>query len=170
VRTSGTASHDAAMKLVAVCIAVIVASACGHHPASTAPLFAVMERKPCLGPCPVYTVYVYADGTVEYNGEYSVRERGMRVALVGRDKLAAIADAFARAQFDTIGDHARAECTCQPGATIAYNGRTVRHNHGDPTAPWRLYTLEFDIDHILGTSRWVGREHLYVPACGATDP
>ena len=76
----------------------------------------------------------------------------------------------ARAQFGSIGDHTRASCTCQPGATLAYRGRIIRHNHGDPTAPWRLYALEAEIDRILDTQRWVGGDHIYVPACGASDP
>lgn len=145
---------------------VLAIVACAHHPASKAPILAVMERSPCLGECPVYTVTVYEDGVVEYEGRWHVKREGFVVADGSLQMLRAIRHAFARADFVRLADHSQPRCTDQPTVKLTYRGRTIKHDHGDPSAPERLFVLEDSIDRILDTRRWVGRGWVYFPACG----
>ena len=41
-----------------------------------------LQRTACFGACPVYTVSIYADGTVAYNGERFVEVEGTQTGSI----------------------------------------------------------------------------------------
>ena len=47
-----------------------------------------LKRGPCYGPCPVYTVTIYSDGTVHYTGEKFVKVTGHREYKIPEDSAA----------------------------------------------------------------------------------
>ena len=136
---------------------------------SPAPILATLERTGCFGTCPIYSVTVRTDGTVEYEGRRFVKLRGHRVGKLDAHQLAALRAAFSEAKFLALEDRfACFEATDNPSAIVTYRSgdkvRTLRHYYGCLSAPKTMETLERKVDEIAGTEKWVGtreeRKHL----------
>ncbi|HEX7336736.1 MAG TPA: DUF6438 domain-containing protein [Gemmatimonadales bacterium] len=132
------------------------------------PQAVVLERSPCFGSCPVYTVAVSPDGAVTYQGRAHVRRVGAAEARVSRDQVTALLNELDRAGFFTFANrYVQGEPACgryvtdSPSATttVTYRGRTksVVHDYGCGSAPGALVVLERRIDEVLGTGKWTGR-------------
>lgn len=130
--------------LVAV---VLVAAACAtirsnphppgpNAPAGPAPLLAAIEREPCFGFCPVCRAEVLAGGTLRYRGVRWVKLTGEHVDRLRPDQLDELADAFQAARFETFApSDEQMHVTDLSTVTLTWRGHTVRHYHGDRTAP-----------------------------------
>ncbi|MFD2721733.1 DUF6438 domain-containing protein [Hymenobacter monticola] len=77
------------------------------------------ERTPCFGTCPVYTMQVYADGRVAYEGRH-------HVPLIGRKEFklpaAAVADMLRQAKeahFETFQEQYKSGVTDMPSTIVA---------------------------------------------------
>lgn len=124
-------------------------------------VLASLERTLCYGACPAYKVTVYADGSVEYVGERYVKLKGRHTGKIGAAEIAAIEAAFEEAKYFELRDaYEKMEVTDNPSVITSYRRggltKTVRHYHGDRSAPKSLNTLEDRFDEIVGTERWIG--------------
>jgi hypothetical protein len=122
-----------------------------------------LERTACYGRCPIYKVTVLRDGTVLWEGERFVKTVGKATAKLPAAAQAQLADAFKAADFFALQDkYERYDITDHPSAIVSLDDgkrrKTVRHYHGDSSAPKALYALEDSLDRIIGTSKWIGRE------------
>jgi len=126
-----------------------------------------LERGPCFGACPMYTLTVWGDGRVEFDGRRFVAQEGRDTAQV---PPADVARLFALA--DSIGFHdlpaditpaneraCGGAWTDMPSATVTIErgaaSHTVNHYHGCPAAPESLTRFEERIDQVAGTRRWL---------------
>ena len=138
----------------------MVLAACGPKrppgPASTAPVVVQMKRDACLGACPVYTVTIYADGVVQFDGKYYVAAKGRHTHTVTQKAIDDLRAQFARYRFASWGNFNEIDCYDMPGATITFEGHTVDHAYGDKDAPEELTWLESDIDFAAEVQEWVG--------------
>ncbi len=128
------------------------------EPASPAPLLS-LKRTPCFGRCPVYTVELFADGRLHFVGDANVRERGEHEGKLTAEQLAAVTariDASDFAKWKT--SYEKHTVSDLPGAVLTWNGKTIRHYHGDESAPVDLMALETELDALLGTSVWIRGE------------
>ncbi|HET6764904.1 MAG TPA: DUF6438 domain-containing protein, partial [Longimicrobiaceae bacterium] len=128
-----------------------------------------LERTPCHGTCPVYTVSLYGDGRVAWHGERFVPATGDSTARVSP---AAVQALVARARglgffaadsaYDYQTPHCGAYATDLPGTVIRVraDGRVhqVRHDYGCRGAPASLRQLAAAIDSVAGVARWRGAE------------
>ena len=122
------------------------------------------ERTACYGRCPIYTVTVLRDGTVQWEGERFVKVTGGKAT--GRADGAALvelAEAFEKAHYFTLKDkYTSYDITDHPSANTSYDDGAHKsrspHYHGDRSAPAELSELEERIDQIVGTSKWIGRD------------
>ena len=155
---------------VVTAIATLAATACARkavEPAvpSGAPVVA-LERRPCYGTCPVYTVALYADGTVVFDGRRFVLSMGRhatRVAARDVSRLVAQFNGFGFAALpdkiisgsSACGDYA----SDAPILVITLRQRdaekTVEHDRGCSAAPAFLSVLEQAVDSVAGTARWI---------------
>jgi hypothetical protein len=128
----------------------------------------VLERSPCFGSCPVYTVAVSPDGEVTYQGRAHVRQLGAAEARIPRQQVNGLLNELDRAGFFTFADrYVQGEPACgryvsdSPSATttVTYRGRTksIVHDYGCGSAPGALVVLERRVDEVLGTGKWTGR-------------
>jgi len=122
-----------------------------------------LERTACYGRCPIYKVTVLRDGTVLWEGERFVKVTGKARGKLDDKALAALADAFKAADFFALKDKYESyDITDHPSAVVAFDDgkrkKTVRHYHGDRSAPKAVYELEDAVDRIVGTAKWVGRD------------
>ena len=153
--------------LAAAC--VLLAASLAHADSSVpekgavAPVLASLQRSACYGRCPIYKVTVLRDGTVLWEGERFVKVTGKATAKLSAAALADLAKAFARADFFALQDKYESyDVTDHPSAiTIFDDGKrkkTIRHYHGDRSAPKVLDELEERIDEVVGAARWIGRD------------
>ena len=126
-------------------------------------LLASLDRGPCYGTCPVYTVTVYRDGKVEYVGTEYVKKKGKAVATLTADQLAALDKLFTDDHYLAYKDsYDDADFTDAPSARTAYappgasTAKYVGHYYGDTHAPESLSKLEAGFDTIVQTERWIG--------------
>jgi uncharacterized protein DUF6438 len=122
-----------------------------------------LERTACYGRCPIYKVTVLRDGTVLWEGERFVKTVGKATAKLPPAALAQLADAFKTADFFALHDKYESyDVTDHPSAVTTFDDgkrkKTVRHYHGDRSAPKAVYELEDAVDRIVGTAKWIGRE------------
>jgi len=149
--------------------------ACGHSPApepqanpAAAQGHLSLERRPCFGTCPVYTVTLERSGAVVFEGRRFVADTGTHTGSIP----AARADSLFRALdaagwFSFVDRYAMGEPSCQHFATdlpsviteVRMDGRVkrVEHDYGCTDAPPALEQLERRIDEVTEVGKWVRR-------------
>jgi len=124
-----------------------------------------LERTDCFGGCPVYKLTIIADGTVVFEGRRFVKQEGVTINSVSRERLKQLMAEFDRVKFFSLEDdytETRLSCpTDQPSAitSIRINGKskTINHYLGclEPKVPKGLTELENKIDEIVNTAQWL---------------
>ncbi len=139
-----------------------IASPSSRDIADDKTLVMTMSRSTCFGTCPDYTVRLYEDGTLEYEGRRFVKMKGSRKktldsATVQRVQQALVDSGIQQLEADC--------CSCQestdnPTVVITMitdtQRKTVDHYHGCTKAPAWLGKLEDRLDSLLGTDEFVG--------------
>jgi hypothetical protein len=154
---------------------VLLAGACGPAPApppSTRPEAPgdriVLERRPCFGACPVYTVTLERTGAVRFEGRRFVADTGVALGSIPPARADSLfREVDAAGFFDFADRYAMGTPDCGRYATdlpavvtdVRLGDRTkrVEHDHGCADAPAALSVLEGRIDTVAGVRRWVGR-------------
>jgi hypothetical protein len=127
-----------------------------------------LERTPCFGSCPVYSIAVSSSGVVTYEGRANVRRVGTATSQIPTKEVEALLIELERAGYFTFSDrYALSEPTCGRYSTdspsvissATFRGRTKRieHDYGCGGVPGALTLLENRIDEALGSGRWTGR-------------
>jgi len=126
-----------------------------------------LERTPCFGTCPVYTVAVSPSGEITYEGKAHVRLLGVASAKIPAQQVDALLSELEKAGYFSMANrYIASEPACgryvtdSPSAitTVSSRGRTKRieHDYGCGAAPGALVVLERRIDEVLGSARWTG--------------
>lgn len=128
-----------------------------------------LERTPCYGSCPVYTLLVRNDGSVWYHGEKFVSVVGEHNATLFPGALRRLLARFCAVDFFSLSDRSAGGLTDQASTilTLSVNGRTKRVEHygrggglrrDDPNRPVQemLDALAQAVDSETGSRRWVG--------------
>jgi len=150
-------------------------TACGRSPAPEAqanPAAAEghlsLERRPCFGTCPVYTVTLERSGAVIFEGRRFVADTGTHTATIPAARADSLFRALDAAGWFTFADrYGMGEPGCEHFATdlpsviteVRIDGRVkrVEHDHGCIGAPAALDELERRIDEVTGVEKWVRR-------------
>jgi hypothetical protein len=122
-----------------------------------------LERTPCYGTCPGYSVEIAGDGTVTYMGHHFVAEKGVRSAKIPQAAVRALFEAFVKADFFWSFDEYTAPITDLPTqvVSISFDGHSksvldyAGQHEGLPKA---IADLEEAIDTAAGTGKWIGHE------------
>jgi hypothetical protein len=128
----------------------------------------VLERTPCFGGCPVYTVSVSASGQVTYQGRAHVRRLGAASSRISSERVDSLLHELDAAGYFAFADkYLPSEPACgryatdSPSAVMTVNHRgrtkTIAHDYGCGSAPGALVVLERRIDEVLGSRQWTGR-------------
>jgi hypothetical protein len=154
--------------------AVLVVAACSRRepaPAAAAPESGpavTLERTPCFGTCPVYTVAIARGGEVTFTGKRYVADTGPATATIPPERVDSLlaeleaagyfgfADAYVM-DSPACGMYATDSPTVITSATRNGETKTIRHDRGCSGAPPELSQLEQRIDEVAGTGRWVGK-------------
>jgi hypothetical protein len=124
-----------------------------------------LERTPCFGSCPVYSVSIDAKGNVTYEGKKFVRVAGRRTDRVPVSAVAALLGTADHIGFFDLREFYRSVRNADGSETIVTDlpttfvtitraGRTkrVEDYYG---APEGLKALQQQIDETARTTRWI---------------
>lgn len=125
-----------------------------------------LERTPCFGGCPIYTVTLRADGTVRFEGKRFTHVHGVATDSIDPAAVAHLLAGIEDAGFFSLADrYDYGEPTCthyvtdQPGAVITVTAgdrsKSIVHDHGCAGAPEQLSEIENRIDRVAGSAQWV---------------
>jgi hypothetical protein len=153
--------------------AVAVSVACNRNAqpsaaatGSDSTLVVAMERGPCYGFCPVYSVELYESGRVTFTGTRNVRIVGTASDTIERaavDSLKRLIAATGFAEFDTAyvldspgcGAYATDLPVITVKAMVGTSLKTVRHELGCQGGPAAIQQLAAKIDTVTRTATWV---------------
>lgn len=118
-----------------------------------------LKRGMCYGTCPVYSVTIRSDGTVQYVGEKYVKEIGPKDSSITSEEFTSLKATIESSGFFTFNDaYRKVDMTDMPSATITVTigdkTKQIEHYHGDSTAPQQLTDLEDAIDRTVSISQW----------------
>jgi hypothetical protein len=148
-------------KLMGLLLLLILGTAVATAQDTTASGEITLERTPCFGTCPVYTVTIREDGTVIYNGENHVTVTGEQTSSIQPESAAALFAAFEDAgYFDWDEAYDTQTVTDLPTiiTSVTRNGEThqITRYAGDQSAPLALAFLEYMVDELAYTQQWTG--------------
>lgn len=134
-----------------------------------------LHRDACFGACPVYTVTIYTDGTVVYNGERFVDAEGEQTTTIDPQVVEQLVAGFeAAGYFGWEDEYTSMSVTDQSYVTtsVTRDGETkqIIHYLGDSTAPLALPYLEAWIDLAAHTGQWTGAETSFAYAPFGQSP
>jgi len=120
-----------------------------------------LRRAGCSsGACPVYSVSVFLDGTVVYEGRSNVAVVGQKRAKLPPDRVGELIVAMQETHFLDIPDNC---CSC-PGAdqsnivVIDYRPgqvqKTIVHDQACESAPLAMNALTSTIERLTAVERW----------------
>jgi len=133
-------------------------AALAHHPRPDPTFKVILERGPCFGSCPVYTVEVDADGQVIFKGDRFVSCQGERRWRISPAAVAKLESQVDGSGFFGFHDAYRGHVTDLPTytVTVTRRGRTkqvVDYVGGTVGMPAEMTTLEVVIDDAADTLR-----------------
>jgi hypothetical protein len=128
----------------------------------------ILERGPCFGTCPIYSVTLDGSGAVLFEGRRFVADTGISTGSVPPARIdSLVAQLTAGGYFDFADRYRAGEPGCERYATdlpsviteVRVRGRhkRIEHDHGCMEAPAALTALEGRIDSVAGVARWIRR-------------
>lgn len=150
---------------VTTTLAIFLGACAPKEPAGIPADFRIaLDRGPCFGTCPVYTITVSADGSLTYDGRQFVDVVGEQTASLQASEVQELVDAVIAADFFSLADTYTVPATDLPSITmvVTLNGRTKSVYHYGlgcgtdlNTAPSRLCDLEARLENIPRSNGWV---------------
>ncbi len=144
---------------LAVGIAVIILFSAFKIPggvSDTSSVLISMERTPCFGSCPSYSLTMYGNGTVMYEGFAFVAVTGVRTDQISDEKIRELVQEFYKIGYFSLQDRYEDPSTDLPSTTtsIAVAGmKKSVYRYG--SGPENLVQLENKIDELARTERWI---------------
>ncbi len=151
--------------ILALCIlaAVLCVNSCQVLPLSmvdTGKLNKLIEmgKGPCYGQCPVFTITVYDNGVMSYQGKRYTDKMGTYLKRLTKAELDGLAAAFRRADLWQYADVYRSDYPDLPAVSISYyeaeRSKTIL---GKETRPEAVIELEGRLNALANAEGWVLR-------------
>lgn len=154
--------------LIASLVTTVAIAVPAAQPSDALDAEITLERTACFGTCPVYSVRINGDGTVEYVGKQYVRVVGPAQSRIPRAALQQLLDLIQKAgyfEMDAeyrylIGPNGtRGTVTDLPTTITSVRIGTRTHRIVDYVgAPDALHDIERHIDRAAGTAEWIANQ------------
>ncbi len=106
-----------------------------------------MDKHPCFGTCPHYTLTIYENGIASFEGKRDVEKLGLHVKILTKKEYEGVHRAFKASDFFALNDDYPSDLPDLPRTAITYlkegNSKTVT---GDETS---LPAIVLSLDKIL---------------------
>src|SRR5258708_38935278 len=127
--------------------------------AATEPVEITLQRTPCFGMCPEYTVTLKEDGTVTYSGRQYVRTPGDHTWKIDPAAVRALAREMEAAGFFDLQDTYTSRITDNPTTyTTLRIGSRTKKVQDYVSGPPKLKDIEAKIDEVSGVKKYVSPE------------
>ena len=138
-------------------IITVSATICSAAQARSSDISAIkVEHTACLGTCPIYSLTIFRDGRVKYEGKGFVKEKGIRTKTISTGEFKRLAAKVDETGFFKLKPAYRANITDLPTIIVTVVRGTERKRVEDYFgAPKRLHGLEELIENVANISRWV---------------
>jgi membrane dipeptidase len=134
-------------------------------PASVEPIEITLQRTPCFGTCPEYTVTLSGDGTVAYSGRQFVRTPGNHTWKIDPGAVRALAREMEAAGFFEMNDEYVSRVTDNPTTYTSLKiGNRAKKIKDYVAGPPKLKDIEAKIDTVSGVLKYVTPEGRLVDA------
>jgi hypothetical protein len=152
------------LAVVAISLLLVSGSGCAAKltaaPNGLDDVVITLERTACFGSCLVYTLTIYSNGTVVYEGEEFVATKGRVETTISQEKIKQLILGFEEVDYfslnnDYIERTITDAQTVITSITIDRKTKTIEHYHGDLNAPEQLTKLENKIDEIVNSNQWI---------------
>ncbi len=132
-------------------------------PAIESEIVLTLERTACFGTCPIYTITIYDDGRVVYDGTEFVTVQGVQETMIDPAAVLELVDFMLATGYNDFDDaYTNRSITDMPSTitSLTVNGETKRidHYYGDDSAPITLLQIENRIDMLANSAQWTGQE------------
>lgn len=126
-----------------------------------------LNRSGCWGPCPVYVLNIYSDGTVVFEGDKYVREKGVAKGKISQQQLKMLIAEFQAVDFLSLKDTEQYGEKCPPSGSdagrvvisLSYNGEAKslchEYTYASTGTLAKLIALERLIDKVTNTEQWI---------------
>jgi hypothetical protein len=147
-------------QFIAFLLLVLFATACKtirpdtRNPENNGTLVASMERTPCFGRCPVYSVKIYDTGLLVYEAKKFADTTGCFYRVLSKQEMAGLRESFNRAGFFKLADKYPEEAkapTDLPSCIVFYTDGTAQKTVTDKRweTPETLTRLEKGLDSLI---------------------
>lgn len=150
------------MRTVACLAAFFLATALGRAEPPITKI--VLERTPCFGTCPVYTLAVHSSGLIEFAGTNHVKAKGTQTGKISAQSFARLVKKIEEIDFFNLRDRYDGKNPDGTGSTVTdLPTRKTTVTRGDQTktvedyfrGPPGLVELELLIDELAKSEKWV---------------
>jgi ankyrin repeat protein len=119
-----------------------------------------LSRSGCFGSCPAYSVSVWSDGTINFDGKYYVAATGKHTATIDPDAVRSLAKQFIAAGFYSMDEDYSASVTDMPGYSLSIDIDGHSKSISDYVGSWVgmpavISDLEDEVDELANTVRWI---------------
>lgn len=125
-----------------------------------------LQRTACYGYCPVFSLVIFSDGHVLFNGEHFVEKKGKHSWNIGEDAITVLNDAISKhGYFTMLEKPTTEEMTCMPTCVTSIlmedgTFREINHDYGCNGFPKKLDAFENKIEKIVGANKYIGKVQL----------
>lgn len=115
-----------------------------------------LERTACYGSCPVYSVTIFGDGTVIYDGKQYVRIEGKRIYDIPIEDVEKLVAEFYQVGYFSLDDKYDTPITDHPTiiTSIRVGNETKTVSNYANSAPDRVHELEKNIDELTNSESY----------------
>jgi hypothetical protein len=122
-----------------------------------------LERTACRGNCPVYSMIVYGDGTIEYEGFLNVPVKGKRIGTISKDSVKSLLTAIEKVNVNDLqANYVKQGVTDMPSVLFKVihtkdgiiRGKAITDYQGDDTAPESLRMVYNQMDAWYHLIQW----------------
>lgn len=126
---------------------------------SSQQFFASLQRSPCFGKCPTFTMTIYTDGLVEFEGVSNVDMIGKFTTTISNKQLEDFVHTSRAIGFHELKDKYDGPVSDFPSATITMDVDGVRKEvYRRYDYPKRILTLENMFDALLESASWKDKD------------
>ena len=136
---------------------ILLSLSCAAQSSGSVDDFSItLERGPCEGVCPWYSVTILGNGSVRYEGQFDVRIKGARKNTIPRSDVHELIQKLRDEDFFRWEDKTDL-CVDYPEIKITVTaGRQHKEVREGCLAPGRVLELAKEIDKISQSEVWVG--------------
>ena len=119
-----------------------------------------MEKNPCFGTCPFYTLTIYENGIASFEGKKDVEKMGLHTKILSPKEYEGVQRAFDASNFFELKDNYPSGLSDLPKTAITYHkdgkSKTVT---GDIERPAIVLGLDKILTQIAESDGWALKEN-----------